>query len=145
MTSDKERSEVAKSLRSVAKVAKRREGNGIPDLCAAWMALSTAITGRIAFCNTSDVFNALADLIEPSFHCDETIVDYPVSDKTNITRKAYVVSILDNEQPLEAREMPMWLYSNREAARKKACEYTEENHGDNPFKWAIVSEVDVVE
>lgn len=145
MISDKEKSEVAKALRNTAKIAKTWEKNAGPNLIAAWITLSTAIKGRIAFCDTGDVFNALADLIEPSFHCDETIVDYPVSDKTNITRKAYVVSILDNEQPLEAREMPMWLYSNREAARKKAREYTEENHGDNPFKWAIVSEVDVVE
>ena len=65
MISDKERREVAKSLRSVARVAKIREGKARPDLFAAWMALSTAITGRIAFCDTSDVFDALADLIWP--------------------------------------------------------------------------------
>ena len=65
MISDKERSEVAKAFRSVAKIAKLREVKEIPDLVAAWMALSTAITGRIAFCDTSDVFDALADLIWP--------------------------------------------------------------------------------
>lgn len=144
MISDKERSVVAKAFRSVAKVAKRRERSGMPDLCAAWIALSTAIKGRIAFCDTSDVFNALADLIEPSFHCDECVADYPVSDKTNITRKAYVVSILDNEQSCEACEIPMWLYFSREAARNKAREYTEGKH-DNPFKWAIVNEVEVMD
>lgn len=145
MISDKERSEVTKALRSVARVAKIQEEKASPDLTAAWMALSTAIKGRIAFCDTSDVFNALADLIEPSFHCDECVADYPVSDKTNITRKAYVVSILDNEQPNEACEIPMWLYFNRESAREKAREYAEGVHCDNPFQWAIVNEVEVIE
>ena len=144
MVTDKERREVAKSLRSTAKIAKTWEKNAGPDLVAAWIALSTAIKGRIAFCDTSDVFDALADLIEPSFHCDETIVDDFVAGKTNPVRKAYVVSILDNEQPSEAYEIPMWLYFSWEAARKKAREYTEGEH-DNPFKWAIVNDVDVIE
>lgn len=148
MISDKERSEVAKAFRSVAKVTKRREGSRMPDLCAAWMALSTAIKGRIAFCDTSDVFDALADLIEPSFHCDEYKETDFITNKTNIVRKAYVVSILDNERPQDACEIPMWLYSNWEAARKKAREYTEGNHDnrnhDNPFRWAIVNEVEVM-
>ena len=143
MITDKERSEVAKSLRSVARVAKIREGEARPDLIAAWIALSTAIKGRIAFCDTSDVFNALADLIEPSFHCDETIVDDFVASKTDLVPKAYVVSILDNEWPPEACKIPMWLYSNRGAARKKAREYTEGEHYD-AFKWAIVNEVEVI-
>lgn len=94
MITDKERSEVAKSLRNTAKIAKTREKNAGPDLIAAWIALSTAIKGRIAFCDTSDVFNALADLIEPSFHCDEILVDDFIADKTNLVRKAYVVSVL---------------------------------------------------
>lgn len=64
MISDKERSEVAKAFRSVAKVIKRQEVSGMPDLFAAWMAISTAIKGRITFCDTSDVFDALADLID---------------------------------------------------------------------------------
>lgn len=144
MISDKERSEVAKALRSVAKVIKRRKGSGMPDLCAAWIALSTAIKGRIAFCDTNDVFDALADLIEPSFHCDEyASVDF-TTNETNLVRKAYVVSIRDNEQLSEAWKIPMWLYSNREAARKKAREYTEGNH-DNPFRWASVNEVKVMD
>lgn len=71
MITDEKRREVAKSLRSVAKVAKIREKKARSDVYATWMVLSTAITGRIAFCNISDVFDALADLIEPSFHCDE--------------------------------------------------------------------------
>lgn len=144
MISDMERSEVAKSLRSVAKITKLREGEAKPDLFAAWVALSTAIKGRIAFCDTSDVFDALADLIEPSFHCNEILAKDCAEDKTNIVRKAYVVSILDNERPQDAYEIPMWLYSNWEAARKKAHEYTEGKH-DNPFKWAIVSEVEVTD
>lgn len=140
MTSDKERSEVAKSLRSVAKVAKRREGNGIPDLCAAWMALSTAITGRIAFCNTSDAFNALADLIEPEhkltgLQYDECCIDELT---TLTTRKAYVVSVFDGELP-GAYKIPMWLYSSREAAEKKASEYTKKK-----YRLAWVSEVEVI-
>lgn len=144
MISDKERSEVAKALRRVAKKAKRQEKSRGQDLFAAWMALSTAIKGEIAFCNTSDAFNALADLIEPSFHCDETIVDDFVASKTDLVPKAYVVSILDNEWPPEACKIPMWLYSNRGAARKKACEYTEGKHYD-AFKWAIVNEVEVMD
>lgn len=144
MINDMERSEVAKSLRSVAKITKLREVKEIPDLVAAWMALSTAIKGRIAFCDTSDVFDALADLIEPSFHCNEILEKDCAEDKANIVRKAYVVSILDNERPQDACEIPMWLYSNWEAARKKAREYTEGKH-DNPFKWAIVNEVDVMD
>lgn len=144
MISDKEKSELAKALRNTAKIAKTREKNAGPNLIAAWMALSTAIKGRIAFCDTSDVFDALADLIEPSFHCDEyTSVDF-ITNETIHVRKAYVVSILDNERPLEARAIPMWLYSNWETARKKAREYTEGEH-DNPFKWAIVNEVEVIE
>lgn len=144
MIGDKEKSEVAKALRSVARVAKIQEEKASPDLTAAWMALSTAIKGRIAFCDTSDVFNALADLIEPSFYCGEYVVDDFVADETNIVRKAYVVSILDNEWPPEACNLPMWLYFNRGAARKKAHEYTEGEH-DNAFKWAIVNEVEVIE
>lgn len=148
MISNKERSEVAKAFRSVAKVIKRREGSGMPDLCAAWIALSTAIKGRIAFCDTSDVFDALADLIEPSFHCDEYASVDLITNETIHVRKAYVVSILDNEQPLDARAIPMWLYSNWETAKKKAREYTEGNHDnrnhDNPFRWAIVNEVEVM-
>lgn len=144
MISDMERSEVATSLRSVAKIAKLLEGEAKPDLIAAWTALSTAIKGRIAFCDTSDVFDALADLIEPSFHCNEILAKDCAEDKTNIVRKAYVVSILDNERPQDACEIPMWLYSNWEAARKKAREYTAERH-DNPFKWAIVNEVEVMD
>ena len=143
MISDKERSEVAKAIRSVAKVIKRREGSGMPDLCAAWMALSTAIKGRIAFCDTSDVFNALADLIEPSFHCDEYIVDDFVAGKTNLVRKAYVVSVLSNKY-----KIPKWLYPNREAAEKKANEYIKEEHNalfdDDSIEWAVVNEVEVI-
>lgn len=141
MISDKERSEVAKSLRSVAKVAKRREGSGIPDLCAAWMALSTAITGRIAFCNTSDAFNALADLIEPSFHCNEILVKDFAEDKTNTVRKAYVVSVSDCDGDYK---IPMWLYPTREAAEKKAREYTKRKRND-VFRRAIVNEVKVMD
>lgn len=144
MISDKERSEVAKAIRSVAKVIKRREGSGMPDLCAAWMALSTAIKGRIAFCDTSDVFDALADLIEPSFHCDEHIVDDFVASKTNLVRKAYVVSVLSSKY-----KIPRWLYSNREAAEKKANEYIKEEHNalfdDDSIEWAVVNEVEVIE
>ena len=141
MISDKERSEVAKSLRSVAKVAKRRDGSGIPNLCAAWMALSTAIMGRIAFCNTSDAFNALANLIEPNFHYDEYAEFDFVADKINIVRKAYVVSICDGEFSCE---LPMWVYPTREAALKKAREYTEGKH-DNAFKKAYVCQVEVMD
>lgn len=143
MISDKERSEVAKAFRSVAKVIKRREGSGMPDLCAAWMALSTAITGRIAFCNTSDVFDALADLIGPSFHCDEHIVDDFVASKTDLVPKAYVVSVLSSKY-----KIPRWLYSNREAAEKKANEYIKEEHNalfdDDSIEWAVVNEVEVI-
>lgn len=143
MISDKERSEVAKAFRSVAKVTKRREGSGMPDLCAAWMALSTAITGRIAFCDTSDVFDALADLIGPSFHCDEHIVDDFVVSKTDLVPKAYVVSVLSSKY-----KIPRWLYSNREAAEKKANEYIKEEHNalfdDDSIEWAVVNEVEVI-
>lgn len=143
MISDKERSEVAKAFRSVAKVAKHREGSGMPDLCAAWMALSTAIKGRIAFCDTSDVFDALADLIEPSFHCDEHIVDDFVASKTDLVPKAYVVSVLSSKY-----KIPRWLYSNREAAEKKANEYIKEEHNaffdDDSIEWAVVNEVEVI-
>lgn len=140
MISDKERSEVAKAFRSVAKVAKHREGSGMPDLCAAWMALSTAIKGRIAFCDTSDVFDALADLIEPSFHCDEyTSVDF-ITNETIHVRKAYVVSVSDCDAVYKT---PMWLYPTREAAEKKAREYTKRKH-DDVFRWAIVNEVEVM-
>lgn len=143
MISDKERSEVAKAFRSVAKVTKRREGSGIPDLCAAWMALSTAITGRIAFCDTSDVFDALADLIGPSFHCDEHIVDDFVASRTDLVPKAYVVSVLSSKY-----KIPRWLYSNREAAEKKANEYIKEEHNaffdDDSIEWAVVNEVEVI-
>ena len=143
MISDKERSEVAKAFRSVAKVIKRREGSGMPDLCAAWMALSTAITGRIAFCDTSDVFDALSDLIGPSFHCDEHIVDDFVASKTDLVPKAYVVSVLSSKY-----KIPRWLYSNREAAEKKANEYIKEEHNalfdDDSIEWAVVNEVEVI-
>ena len=143
MITDKERSEVAKAFRSVAKVTKRREGSGMPDLCAAWMALSTAIKGRIAFCDTSDIFNALADLIEPSFHCDDHIVDDFVASKTDLVPKAYVVSVLSSKY-----KIPRWLYSNREAAEKKANEYIKEEHNalfdDDSIEWAVVNEVEVI-
>ncbi len=143
VVSDKERREVAKALRSVAKVIKHREGSGMPDLCAAWMALSTAITGRIAFCDTSDVFDALADLIEPSFHCDEHIVNDFVASKTDLVPKAYVVSVLSSKY-----KIPRWLYSNREAAEKKANEYIKEEHNalfdDDSIEWAVVNEVEVI-
>ena len=143
MISDKERSEVAKALRSVARVAKIRERKARPDLIAAWMALSTAIKGRIAFCDTSDVFNTLADLIEPSFHCDEHIVDGFVASKTDIVPKAYVVSVLSSKY-----KIPRWLYSNREAAEKKANEYIKEEHNalfdDDSIEWAVVNEVEVI-
>lgn len=143
MISDKERSVVAKAFRSVAKVAKRRERSGMPDLCAAWIALSTAIKGRIAFCDTSDIFNALADLIEPSFHCDEHIVDDFVASKTDLVPKAYVVSVLSSKY-----KIPRWLYSNREAAEKKANEYIKEEHNalfdDDSIEWAVVNEVEVI-
>ena len=143
MISDKERSEVAKAFRSVAKVTKRREGSGMPDLCAAWMALSTAIKGRIAFCDTSDVFDALADLIYPSFHCDNHIVDDFVASKTDIVPKAYVVSVLSSKY-----KIPRWLYSNREAAEKKANEYIKEEHNalfdDDSIEWAVVNDVEVI-
>lgn len=143
MISNKERSEVAKAFRSVAKVIKRREGSGMPDLCAAWIALSTAIKGRIAFCDTSDVFNALADLIEPSFHCDEYIVDDFVAGKTNLVRKAYVVSVSGSKY-----KIPKWLYSTREAAEKKANEYIKEEHSDlvddDLIEWAVVNEAEVI-
>lgn len=143
MISNKERSEVAKSLRSVAKKARRREdGNGGQNLFAAWMALSTAITGKIAFCDTSDAFNALADLIEPNFHYDEYAEFDFVADKINIVRKAYVVSICDGE--FSSCELPMWVYPTREAAKKKAREYTEEKH-DNAFKKAYVCQVEVMD
>lgn len=143
MISDKERSEVAKSLRSVAGVAKIREKKARPDLYAAWMALSTAITGRIAFCNTSDVFDALADLIESSFHCDEHIVDDFVASKTDLVPKAYVVSVISSKY-----KIPRWLYSNREAAEKKANEYIREEHNalfdDDSIEWAVVNEVELI-
>lgn len=143
MISDKERSEVAKAIRSVAKTIKHREGSGMPDLCAAWMALSTAIKGRIAFCDTSDVFDALADLIEPSFHCNEILVKDFEEDKTNIVPKAYVVSVLSSKY-----KIPRWLYSNREAAEKKANEYIKEEHNalfdDDSIEWAVVNEVEVI-
>ena len=143
MITDKERSEVAKALRSVAKVIKRREGKEKPNLFAAWMALSAAITGRIAFYDTSDVFNALADLIEPSFHCDEHIVDDFVASKTDIMPKAYVVSVLSSKY-----KIPRWLYSNREAAEKKANEYIKEEHNalfdDDSIELAVVNEVEVI-
>lgn len=143
VVSDKERREVAKALRSVAKLIKHREGSGMPDLFAAWMALSTAITGRIAFCDTSDVLDALADLIEPSFHCDEHIVDDFVASKTNLVSKAYVVSVLGSKY-----KIPRWLYSNREAAEKKANEYIKEEHNalfdDDSIEWAVVNEVEVI-
>ena len=145
MISDMERSEVAKSLRIVARVAKIREEKARPrpDLIAAWIALSTAITGRIAFCDTSDVFNALADLIEPSFHCDEHIVDDFVASKTDLVPKAYVVSVLSSKY-----KIPRWLYSNREAAEKKANEYIKEEHNalfdDDSIEWAVVNEVEVI-
>lgn len=141
MISDKERSEVAKAFRSVAKVAKHREGSGMPDLCAAWMALSTAIKGRIAFCDTSDVFDALADLIEPSFHCDEYKETDFITNETNIVRKAYVVSVSDCDA---VYKIPMWLYPTREAAEKKAREYTKRKH-DDVFRRAIVNEVKVMD
>lgn len=143
MISDKEKSEVAKALRNIAKIAKTREKNAGPDLIAAWIALSTAIKGRIAFCDTSDVFNALADLIEPSFHCDEYIVDDFVAGKTNLVRKAYVVSMLGSKY-----KIPKWLYSTREAAEKKANEYIKEEHNalfdDDSIEWAVVNEVEVI-
>lgn len=143
MIRNKERSEVAKAFRSVAKVIKRREGSGMPDLCAAWIALSTAIKGRIAFCDTSDVFNALADLIDPSFHCDEYIVDDFVAGKTNLVRKAYVVSVFGSKY-----KIPKWLYSTREAAEKKANEYIKEEHSDlvddDLIEWAVVNEAEVI-
>ena len=141
MISDKERSEVAKAFRSVAKVAKHREGSGMPDLCAAWMALSTAIKGRIAFCDTSDVFDALADLIEQSFHCDEYKETDFITNETNIVRKAYVVSVSDCDA---VYKIPMWLYPTREAAEKKAREYTKRKH-DDVFRRAIVNEVKVMD
>lgn len=143
MITDKERSEVAKSLRSVAEVAKIQEKKVKPDLIVAWMALSTAIKGRIAFCDTSDIFNALADLIEPSFHCDEYIVDGFVASKTDLVPKAYVVSVLSSKY-----KIPRWLYSNREAAEKKANEYIKEEHNalfdDDSIEWAVVNEVEVI-
>lgn len=143
MISDKERSEVAKSLRSVARVAKIREREARPDLIAAWMVLSTAIKGRIAFCDTSDVFDALADLIEPNFHCDERMVDDFVVSKTDLVPKAYVVSVLSRKY-----KIPRWLYSNREAAEKKANEYIKEEHNalfdDDSIEWAVVNEVEVI-
>lgn len=143
MITDKQRSEVAKAFRSVAKVIKRREVSGMPGLCAAWMALSTAITGRIAFCDTSDIFDALADLIEPSFHCDEHIVDDFVASKTDLVPKAYVVSVLSSKY-----KIPRWLYSNREAAEKKANEYIKEEHNalfdDDSIEWAVVNDVEVI-
>lgn len=141
MITDKQRREVAKAFRSVAKVINRREVSGMPDLCAAWMALSTAITGRIAFCDTSDVFDALADLIEPSFHCDEHIVDDFVASKTDLVPKAYVVSVSDCDA---VYKIPMWLYPTREAAEKKASEYTKRKH-DDVFRRAIVNEVKVMD
>lgn len=143
MISDKERREVAKSLRSIARVAKIREGEARPDLIAAWIALSTAIKGRIAFCDTSDIFNALADLIEPSFHCDEHIVDDFVASKNYLVSKAYVVSVISSKY-----KIPRWLYSNREAAEKKANEYIKEEHSalfdDDSIEWAVVNEVEVI-
>lgn len=141
MVTDKERSEVAKSLRSVARAAKIREGEAIPDLIAAWIALSTAIKGRIAFCDTSDVFDALADLIEPSFHCDEYKETDFITNETNIVRKAYVVSVSDCDA---VYKIPMWLYPTREAAEKKAREYTKRKH-DDVFRRAIVNEVKVMD
>lgn len=144
MISDKKRSEVAKSFRSVAGVAKIQEEEPIPDLIAVWIALSTVIKGRIAFCDASDVFNTLADLIEPSFHCDEYIVDDFVAGKTNLVRKAYVVSALGNKY-----KIPKWLYSTREAAEKKANEYIKEEHSDwvddDLIEWAVVNEVEVMD
>ena len=143
MITDKERREVAKALRSVARVAKIRERKARPDLIAAWMALSTAIKGRIAFCDTSYVFDALADLIEPSFHCDEHIVDDFVASKNDLVPKAYVVSVLSSKY-----KIPRWLYSNREAAEKKANEYIKEEHNalfdDDSIEWAVVNEVEVI-
>lgn len=141
MIGDMERSEVAKSLRRVAKAAKIREKKTRPDLVAAWMALSTAIKGRIAFCDTSDVFDALADLIEPSFHCDEILVKDFAEDKTNIVRKAYVVSVSDCDGDYK---IPMWMYPTREAAEKKAREYTKRKRND-VFRRAIVNEVKVMD
>lgn len=116
----------------------------MPDLFAAWMALSTAIKGRIAFCDTSDVFNTLADLIGPSFHCDEHIADDFISSKTDLVPKAYVVSVLSSKY-----KIPRWLYSNREAAEKKANEYIKEEHNalfdDDSIEWAVVNEVEVMD
>ena len=145
MISYKERIEVAKSFRIVARAAKIREEKARPrpDLYAAWMALSTAIKGRIAFCDTSDVFNALADLIEPSFHCDEYKETDFITNETNIVRKAYVVSVLSSKY-----KIPRWLYYNREAAEKKANEYIKEEHNaffdDDSIEWAVVNEVEVI-
>lgn len=143
MITDNERSEVIKALRSVAKVAKIRENKARPDFIAAWVALSTAIKGRIAFCDTSDVFYALADLIEQSFHCDEYIVDEFVAGKTELVPKAYVVSVLSSKY-----KIPRWLYSNREAAEKKANEYIKEEHNalfdDDSIELAVVNEVEAI-
>lgn len=112
-------------------------------MIAAWIALSTAIKGCIAFCNTSDVFNTLADLIGTSFHCDEHIVDDFVSSKTDLVPKAYVVSVLSSKY-----KIPRWLYSNREAAKKKANEYIKEEHNalfdDDSIEWAVVNEMEVI-
>ncbi|WP_368134150.1 hypothetical protein [Collinsella bouchesdurhonensis] len=143
MISDKERSEVAKSFRIVARAAKIQEEKARPrpDLIAAWIALSTAIKGRIAFCDTSDVFDALADLIEPSFHCDEYKETDFITNETNIVRKAYVVSVSDCDA---VYKIPMWLYPTREAAEKKAREYTKRKH-DDVFRRAIVNEVKVMD
>lgn len=143
MISDKEKRLVAESLRSVAEVARHREGGRGQDLYATWVALSTAITGRIAFCNTSDAFNVLADLIEPErkltgLRYDEYCVDEL---ETPATRKAYVVSLLDGDKDYK---IPIWLYSSREAAERKAREYAEGKH-DDLFELAVVNEVEVMD
>lgn len=85
----------------------------------------------------------LADLIEPSFHCDEHIVDDFVASKTDLVSKAYVVSVISSKY-----KIPRWLYSNRESAEKKANEYIKEEHNalldDDSIEWAVVNEVEVI-
>lgn len=90
-----------------------------------------------------DKVDSANDIFDFVFREEGLVKDF-VEGKTNIVRKAYVVSILDNERSQDACKIPMWLYSNWEAARKKAREYTEGKH-DNPFKWAIVNDVDVMD
>ena len=67
-----------------------------------------------------------------------------VASKTDLVPKAYVVSVLSSKY-----KIPRWLYSNREAAEKKANKYIKEEHNalfdDDSIEWAVVNEVEVMD